>query len=110
MMKWSSKGKNKHWSDAGLRGLRGFKVFFQNRVYTVLERKNGLETKPRFFLFDLESKRFLSSLYPTGEQGAFIFDVKETGESYLIRFSFSGANTETESIEKVIGYEIEPID
>lgn len=53
--------------------IRGLKVLFKSRTYTVLTRKKTTSKKPEFFLFDLENKVFLSSLYWAGTD-TYIFD------------------------------------
>jgi len=81
--------------------IKGFKVVFNGKVWTVLKRKNDLGKKPAYYLYDTRNKTYLSSLYHTGETNTFIFDVKETKEQYLIRFFNNEGNNE--------GYEIEPL-
>jgi len=45
----------------------------------------------------LQSKSFLSSLYPSGETNTYIFDTKE-GQKYLLRF-YANGNYEIEKID-----------
>jgi hypothetical protein len=95
---WKSEGKNEHYSyDV----LKGFRVSFANAVYTVLMRKNEIESKPVLYLFDTQHKHFLSSLYPTGEEFTFIFDVKNTGEQFLLRFTVNNGMPTGYEIEKI---------
>ena len=77
--------------------IKGKKILFNKAVYTILERKNELDKKPPFYLFDLQSKSFLSSLYPSGETNTYIFDTKE-GQKYLLRF-YANGNYEIEKID-----------
>lgn len=100
---WSFEGKSESWSNTNLH-LKGVRVLYNNHPVIVLQRKkpDELAKKPPFYLFDLENKSFISSLYPAGEAGSFIFDDKETRKHYLIRFSFNESG-------KVIGSEIEEI-
>lgn len=78
--------------------IKGLRVVFNGEVFTVLKRKNELDKKPPYYLLNLESKTFLSSLYPLGESNTYLFDVKNDGK-YLIRFHTEGSQ----------GYEIEEL-
>lgn len=42
---------------------KGLKVWFDGKVLSVLERKREIEKKPKFFLFDVKDKAYISSLY-----------------------------------------------
>jgi cytoplasmic iron level regulating protein YaaA (DUF328/UPF0246 family) len=88
-------------SDKGIQSIvdiKGRKIIFNGVVYTVLKRKNEIDRKPLYYLFDLENKVYLSSLYGTGEANTYLFDVKGEGK-YLLRFS-----------DDLQGYEIERIE
>lgn len=79
--------------------IKGLRIVFNNEVFTVLERKNELNKKPKYYLYDLKDKVFLSSLYPSGETNTYLFDIKGDGR-YLVRFYSQGSQ----------GYEIEKLE
>jgi hypothetical protein len=78
--------------------IKGRKIVFNGVVYTVLKRKNEIDRKPLYYLYDLDNKVYLSSLYNTGEANTYLFDVRGDGK-YLLRFT-----------DDLQGYEIERID
>ena len=65
--------------------IKGFRVIFEDRVFTVCERKNNTVEKPRYYLYDTVNKYYLSSLYPTSEPNRYFFDVRGDGK-FLITF------------------------
>lgn len=74
--------------------IKNRKVCFKGKIYTVLERKNELEKKPSYYLLNLEDKIYLSSLYPVGESNTYLFDDKDEGKYYLLRFYPNGYEIE----------------
>ena len=78
--------------------IKGLRIIFDNEPLIILERKNELDKKPKYYLLDLENKAYISSLYPTGESNTYLFDVKGDGH-YLLRFL--GSDTRTYEIEKI---------
>lgn len=84
----------KEKSEVEVKDIAGLKVLFDNNVYEVLKRKNELNKKPPYYLFDIEKKVFLSSLYYTGKKNTYLFDVRDTGKRYLIQFRDDGYDIE----------------
>lgn len=82
--------------------IEGLNIVFNGEVFRVLKRKKEINKKPIYFLFNIEKKIYLSSLYPLGEEGAYLFDVKGQGDKYLLRFKFKGG--------EVVSYEIKKFD
>ncbi len=83
--------------------LKGLVFIFGGNRQVVLKRKNELDKKPQYYVFDLTTKKYLSSLYPTGEPNTYLFDIKGDG-SYLIRFfktEDNGITYKIESLEKL---------
>jgi hypothetical protein len=80
---------------------KGLKITFQGETFTTLERKKQQDSKPKFYLFNIEKKFYLSSLYPTGEKNTYYFDVKDDGK-YLLRLIIDDSGTYK-------GYEIEEL-
>jgi hypothetical protein len=78
---------------------KGLKITFQGETFAVLERKKQ-DLKPKFYLFNIEKKFYLSSLYPTGEENTYYFDVKDDGK-YLLRLIIED--------DTYKGYEIEEL-
>ena len=64
--------------------IKGLRITFYNEPLVVLERKKDLNKKPKYYLFDLAKKTYVSSLYFTGEPDTYLFDVKGDGH-YLLR-------------------------
>ena len=70
---------------------KGLRVFFDGLLVMVLERKNGLDKKPKFYLLDTKTKNYISSLY------------------FVSRLENSGSITETysfdyENVEYLLNY------
>jgi hypothetical protein len=65
--------------------LYGYKFIFENQTFTILKRKKNLEKKPTYYCLNLDTKYYLSSLYPSSKPNTYFFDVKDDGE-YLITF------------------------
>ena len=86
-----------------MRSLKGLKVVFQGILCMVLERKKELEIKPKYFLFGVVNKVYISSLYPLPEKEAFLFDYQ--GKQYILRFFFENEGTYQYEIEEIGNYE-----
>jgi uncharacterized GH25 family protein len=80
---------------------KGLKITFQGETFVTLERKKQQDLKPKYYLFNIEKKFYLSSLYPTGEENTYYFDVKDDGK-YLLRLKIDDLGTYR-------GYEIEEL-
>lgn len=76
--------------------LNGLRIFVNGVVCVVRKRKNELDKKPPYYLYNIANKEYISSLYSTPEANTYIFDVRGKGQ-YLIKFN--GSNS----------YEIKPI-
>ena len=57
----------------------------------VLTRKKEALNKPKFYLFDVNKKAFITSLYPTKKENIYTIDLKAYGknEFYLVKLSDS---------------------
>lgn len=75
--------------------IDGRRILFDGVVCVIRKRKNGLDKKPPYYLYNIADKEYISSLYSVGAN-TYIFDVKGK-DKYLIKFN--GSNS----------YEIEPI-
>ena len=78
--------------------IKGLRIIFYNEPLVVLERKKDLNKKPKYYLFDLAKRTYVSSLYFTGEPDTYLFDVKGDGH-YLLRILDS--DTRTYEIEEI---------
>ncbi len=79
--------------------IKGTVFNFDGNKQVILKRKKGLDKKPLYYVFNLTSKKYLSSLYPTGEPNAYLFDIRGSYNSYMIKFFNEGGNI-TYKIEK----------
>lgn len=66
--------------------ILGRKIHFKGQVFTICQRKKNLGKLPKYYLFDLGNKSYISSLYPTEIDNEYIFDIRYDGQ-YLIRFT-----------------------
>lgn len=69
---------------------KGDKVIFQGKEYIVLERKSPKCGKGKFYLYDIKSRKYLSSLYPDGEgyifdDGEFYYRLEKVGDFFGCR-------------------------
>ncbi|HON83362.1 MAG TPA: hypothetical protein PLI22_04415 [Caldisericia bacterium] len=65
------------------------KIIFRGLTFSILERKHLKDNKPKYYLFNIENKYYLSSLYETGENNTYYFDVRDDGK-YLLKFNEDG--------------------
>jgi hypothetical protein len=84
---------------------KGLKVFFDGLLVMVLERKNGLDKKPKFYLLDTQTKTYISSLYFISRlensgiiTEVYAFDYENV--KYLLNYSSDG----TYKVVKVEGF------
>ncbi len=75
---------------------KGVRLFFNGSLVAVLERKQGLEKKTRFYLYDTVSKQYISGLYfisrveNSGSMSeVYAFDYK--GFKYLLEYGSDGS-------------------
>jgi len=73
--------------------IKGKRIVINGETYIVLKRKNELDTKPPYYLFNTNKKEYLSSLYETNEKNTYLFDIRNDGE-YIIRFYQEGYEIE----------------
>ena len=60
--------------------MKGKKIAFDSQKCIVLERKiKKGSSKPKYYLFNLDTKTYISSLFPTDKESVFYFDYMGNG-------------------------------
>jgi len=61
--------------------IKGLKLKLEGSQVYIAERKKPGK-KPKYYLWDLDKKCYVSSLFPTDKIGIYFFDTRDTGIDY----------------------------
>lgn len=61
----------------GVYTLEGNKFFIEGKKFAVLERKKEVERKPKNYLASLSPFQYISSLFPSKQEGKYNFDFQQ---------------------------------